>query len=612
MKEYKVMNNIMIPMKDDVKLAMDIYFPEGDSESYPVILERTPYGKREANDYDIDDPNGQASSRQKIASFYNKHGYVVIFQDCRGRYDSEGVFIKYFNEASDGQYTIQWIRKQPWCNGKVGVMGFSYTSHAAMALGCLLSEGIDCMFIDSGGFSNAYFSGIRQGGAFELKQLIWAFLQAQVSPAAIQDPIITESLKSEDIFAWMDRMPLKRGHSLLRNFPEYEDIAFSFWEKGTYGAYWKQLGINTSEYYDRFIDTPIFLISGWYDPYVKTILENYEAFSKRHQNPVYLMMGPWTHNNRAMTIAGEVDFSAEALIHTGYANSYQELKLAWFDKFLKGKDVLPEDGKKVKIFIMGGGSGKKNDNGTISHGGHWFSADSWPLPNTIFVPYYFHANGSLSDKKSTLSESFIEYIFDPRNPVPSVGGTITSGEPIMRGGAYDQKEGDRFFGSKKPYLPLEARDDIVVFQTSILDEDKVIAGPIKARLWISSDCKDTDFTIKLIDVYPISESYPQGFAMNITDGIMRVRYRNSFENPELMVPGEIYEVFVEAFSTANLFKKGHRIRIDVSSSNYPHFDVNHNTGDPEGKGQVMLKAKNRLYLDKEHASYVDLPIVNSL
>jgi hypothetical protein len=203
----------------------------------------------------------------------------------------------------------------------------------------------------------------------------------------------------------------------------------------------------------------------------------------------------------------------------------------------------------------------------------------------------------------------VSYDFDPERPVPSIGGTITSGEPVMRGGAYDQREGPRFFGSREPYMPLAARPDVLVFETEVLPADVEVTGPIAATLWISSDRPDTDFTIKLIDVYPPNEDYPEGFAMNVTDGILRVRYRKSWEKPEPLQPGAVAQVTVEAFPTANLFKRGHRIRLDISSSNFPHFDVNPNTGAPEGTGLTRQVARNTLYLDRDRPSHVVLPII---
>src|SRR5262249_27607500 len=203
----------------------------------------------------------------------------------------------------------------------------------------------------------------------------------------------------------------------------------------------------------------------------------------------------------------------------------------------------------------------------------------------------------------------VTYNYDPRDPVPTIGGNITSGRPIMVGGAFDQREGSEFFGSKPPYRPLSERSDVLVFQTPPLAEDVEVTGPIQVKLWVSSNCPDTDFTAKLIDVYPPNPDYPDGFAMNLVDGILRVRYRDSWEKPSFMTTGRVYAIMIDAFPTSNLFKRGHRIRIDVSSSNFPHFDVNPNTGEPEGKARSGRIATNRVYLDAAHSSHVILPII---
>lgn len=600
---------VMIPMRDSILLATDIYFPEDESYPRPVLIERTPYGRMNKTDYDLEFSQPDIFvPKADAAKFFLEAGFIVCFQDVRGRYDSEGEFDKYFNEGPDGEDSLKWIKKQPWCNGQIGLMGYSYTSHAAAAVGCLAPSELTALFLDSGGFSNAFLSGIRQGGVLELKQLLWAFNQAKVSPIAVNNPIIRDALASEDIFTWMTRFPLKEGHSMLRFIPEYEEIAFNYWKKEKYDEYWKQLGINTSEFYDQFADVPLFLMTGWYDPYVKSIVDNYAALVSKKETPTYLLIGPWTHKNRGLQISGDVDMGSESTIRFDGITSYQDLKRNWFEyAFANGKISFLKH--KVNIFIMGGGTGRKTQDGHLSHGGTWRFANEWPLPDVHAESYYFHKDGSMSMLAPREVNQSHEYIFDPKHPVPSIGGTITSGEPVMRGGAFNQVEGETFFGSQKPYLPLEARSDILVYQTQILENDVTICGDIYVKLWIASDCKDTDFTFKLIDVYPPNEDYPQGYAMNITDGIQRVRFRDSYENPELMNPGEIYTIRIDAFASANLFKKGHRIRVDISSSNFPHFDINHNTGDSDGVGQVLRKALNRVYIDANRPSQIVLPVL---
>ncbi|MGH8848368.1 MAG: CocE/NonD family hydrolase, partial [Polaromonas sp.] len=266
------------------------------------------------------------------------------------------------------------------------------------------------------------------------------------------------------------------------------------------------------------------------------------------------------------------------------------------------------DDPAVRYFRMGGGSGHRTASGRLDHGGCWRSASDWPLPGTEFRPYYLQADGTLQTQIQ-VKEAVLEFDFDPAHPVPTLGGSITSGEPLMTAGAYDQRTHDGIFGAQPPYLPLAARRDILVFETPALEDDMEVTGPIVIRLWISSSAPDTDFTAKLIDVHPPNADYPQGYAMNLTDGILRCRYRRSWENPELLAPGEIAEITIEPMPTSNLFKKGHRIRLDISSSNFPRFDVNPNTGEPEGRAQRRQAAINRVHVSAAQPSQLLLPIV---
>jgi putative CocE/NonD family hydrolase len=261
------------------------------------------------------------------------------------------------------------------------------------------------------------------------------------------------------------------------------------------------------------------------------------------------------------------------------------------------------------LFLMGGGSSRRNAAGRLDHGGQWIAAGDWPLPETRFEPYHLHPDGRLDPAPPPAGGAPIVYDFDPERPVPTIGGALTSGQPVFEGGAFDQREDSRFFGIRTPGLPLAARPDVLVFQTPPLDRDMAVIGPIIVRLWISSSAPDTDFTAKLIDVHPPTEDDPRGFAMNLTDGILRCRYRNSWERPELMLPGAVYEIAIEPFATCNLFKAGHRIRLDISSSNFPHFDVNPNTGEPEGRGTLKRIATNTVHADRARPSHIVLPIV---
>ncbi len=612
--ECLLTSDLKVPMRDGVKLATDVYRPGRGGKPapgrFPVILERTPYGKAIPSRSEISVANPSPPlSRAEVARFFVSQGYVVVYQDCRGRYGSGGEFVKYLSDGADGYDCCAWIVRQPWCDGKIGTMGLSYAAHTQGALGSAGAPGVAAMFIDSGGFANAYQGGIRQGGAFELKQVTWAWSAAQESPQVANDPLRLKAMKAIDLRAWFARMPWKKGHSPLSDAPEYEDYVYEQWRHGDFDAYWKQLGIYAEGFYDSYCDAPMVHMSSWYDPYPRTATTNYVGLSKRKKGPVRLILGPWTHGDRTLTYAGDVDFGPAATIDGNLAANFLDLRLRWFNAWLKGERNGVQAEPAVRLFVMGGGSGRRNPEGRLDHGGRWRAERDWPIPDTQLTAFYCHGDGGLTTEAPAANAPPLTYDFDPDHPVPSIGGTITSGKPVMVGGAFDQVEGPRFFGSRAPYLPLAARPDVLVFETAPLEEDLEVTGAITAHLLVASDRPDTDFTFKLIDVYPPSEDYPEGFAMNLTDGILRARYRHSWETPEMLKSGEIAEARVDAFPTSNLFKKGHRIRVDISSSNFPHFDVNPNTGDPEGGGLTRQVARNSLYVDAAHPSRIILPII---
>ena len=608
-------SDVMVSMRDGVRLATDVYRPVRAgrtlADPLPVILERTPYGKTVVSRSEVSVRDSIPRSRAEVARFFVSQGYVVIYQDCRGRYASEGEFVKYLSDGFDGYDTCAWIVRQPWCNGRIGTMGLSYAAHTQAALACTNAPGIAAMFLDSGGFANAYQDGIRQGGAFELKQVTWAYRAALESPAVLREPARLEALKAIDIKDAFAHMPWSPGHSPLAPAPEYESYVYAQWQHGAFDGFWKQLGIYAAGFYARFSDAPMMFMSAWYDPYPRSATDNYIALSKRKKGPVRLILGPWTHGDRSLTYAGDVDFGPAATLDGQLAADFLTLRLRWFDCWLKGKGNGVSAEPAVRVFVMGGGSGRRNAEGRMDHGGRWRAESDWPLPDLRHTAYYLHGDGRLAAEPPQSATDHLSYDFDPAHPVPSIGGTITSGEPVMRGGAYDQREDPRFFGSRAPYRPLAARPDVLVFKTPALAADLEVTGAIVAKLWISSNRPDTDFTIKLIDVYPPNEDYPEGFAMNLTDGILRLRYRQSWEKPALLQAGAVAVVTVEAFPTSNLFKRGHCIRLDLSSSNFPHFDVNPNTGAAEGTGGVRQVARNTVFLNKDRPSHVLLPIVPS-
>ena len=594
-------------MRDGCRLATDVYLPAREGR-FPVIMERTAYGKCEASRSEIDAGAARRLERAEVAGHFVRRGYAVVYQDCRGRYDSEGEFVKYLAEAADGEDTLAWLLDQPWCNGRVGTKGLSYGAHVQMALACQGPTGLAAMVVDSGGFSNAYQGGIRQGGAFELKQVTWAMRRAREACARADRQLAAQALDREDLKAWFSVMPWQPGRSPLRWAPDYEDYLFDQWSHGDFGDYWRQSGIYAAGRYDRVPDIPQVHMSSWYDAYVRTATENYAALSRMKRGPIQLIMGPWLHGDRNVTHAGDVEFGPAATFDGHIAENWREFRLRWFDRWMRGIDNGVDAEPRVRLFVMGGGSGRRNAEGRLEHGGRWMSCNDWPVPGTREVDYFLQPGQRLHTQPSSDGTSYV-YDFDPRNPVPTIGGSLTSGWPIFEGGAFDQREDARFFGARSDGLPLAARHDVLAFETDPLTQDTMVVGRIVARLFISSNRPDTDFTVKLIDVYPPSDDDPAGFAMNLTDGILRCRYRRSWERPEPMLDGEVYEIEVECFATANVFRAGHRIRLDVSSSNFPKFDVNPNTGEAPGTARRCVVATNTVHASRVRPSRLILPVV---
>ena len=597
----------MVAMRDGVRLATDIYLPAGDGP-FPTLLERTPYGRNAQTRRERTAADPRPMRRGEVAARFAGNGYAVVVQDCRGRFDSEGRFTKYLGEANDGADTMAWLLGQPWCNSRIGTYGLSYAAHTQTALASRRPRGLAAMFIECGGFANAYRGGIRHGGAFELKQATWAHRNAQRDGVDAEDGAAMHALAGEDIGAWFAALPWRRGHSPLSSVPEYEDYLFEQWERGSFDDYWRQPEFYAAGHYDAFDGIPVMLMCGWWDPYAQTTTDNYLGISRRANGSAHMVLGPWTHGERSVTHAGDVDFGPAAALDGTVASDYLQMRLSWFDRWLKPNAAGPAHEPTVRYFCMGGGSGLRTADGRLDHGGGWHEARDWPVPGTAFVPWYLQPDGSLGLSPAG-EDAVVGYEFDPSNPVPTIGGSVTSGEPLMVAGAYDQKTHEGVFGARTPHGPLAERDDVLVFRSPPLAQDLDVTGPVLIKLWISSDAPDTDFTAKLIDEHPPSADYPGGYAMNVTDGILRCRYRKSWEQPEMLAPGEVAEVTIEPMPTSNLFKAGHRIRLDISSSNFPRFDVNPNTGAPEGSAGPRRTARNSIHLSLAHRSQLLLPVL---
>lgn len=602
-----VLSDRMVPMRDGVHLATDIYLPAGPGP-FPVLLERTPYDKRGTNHGDLTAADLVPRPKPEIARWFAEAGYAYVLQDCRGRFGSEGVFTKYLSEAEDGADTLAWLLDQPWCDGRIGTLGLSYGAHVQNALACLNPPGLKAMFLDSGGFSSAYHGGARQGGAFELKQLTWARKHALQSPETAADPARRAALEQESIEQWIGRR-WRLGHSPLAAAPEYEAYVVEQWDNDRLTDFWKQRGIYALDSYADYADVPAVHMASWYDPYSQTAIDNFTALAPIKHGPIKLVLGPWTHGQRSVTYAGDADFGAEAVLDGHVGPDYFTLRRDWFDRHMLGREDAPEHlPAPVRIFVMGGGSGLRTADGRLDHGGRWRDEQAWPPARARDVAMFLHRDGSLRETPPAAGIEPLSYDFDPADPVPTIGGAIASGAPVMFAGGYDQRETETLFGARHPGRALADRADVLVFETEPLARDVEVTGNVVAHLHIASSAVDTDFTIKLVDVYPPNSDYPQGYALNLAHGILRARFRNSFEHPQPLEPGKVHALTVRAFPTSNLFRAGHRIRIEVSSSNFPHFDVNPNS-DWRVADAPPAVARNSIFVDRDHPSCVALPIV---
>ena len=585
----RVEHDLMIGMRDGMRMATDVYRPARNGVPvdgrFPVLLNRTPYDK---------------GSLAAQAETFAQHGYVVAVQDLRGRYASEGKFLKVQPaDAPDGYDTIEWLAKQPWSNGKIGMWGQSFAAHAQAGAAQLNPPSLRTLVINMGGMSNAWDHGVRYRGTYEMgRQLTWAWNQLL---ADAPSPAVKALLTQEKVEDWYNVQPMRRGLNPLSVVPEYEGWYLDFFEHADYDAFWKDPMVNWEEHYGQTSDIPMIHIGGWYDIFLAGTFGNYSGLRKLKTAPQRVLVGPWTHSGNIRPYAGDVSFGADAAI----ADFYGAFHLRWFDHFLKGELTGVENDALVRLFVMGTGDGHKDVDGRLFHGGYWRDSPSWPLPGTRLVPYYFHADGSLSTARPREPNASTTYSFDPRHPVPTIGGGSSA---RLKDGAYNQREDQRFPPSAAPFLPLRSRSDVVVFQTEPLTEDVTVIGPITVVLHASSSRTDTDFTAKLIDVYPSSLDWPAGFDMNLTDAIVRGRYRATRDHAVLLTPRRVYPFTIEPFPTANVFKKGHRIRVDISSSNFPRFDVNPNTGEPLGLNRRLVTADNTVHHSAVYPSHIVLPI----
>jgi putative CocE/NonD family hydrolase len=579
--EYQVIRekNIMVPMRDGTCLATDVFRPDAPG-SFPVLINRGPYGK-----------DGYVENPHHSVWFFPKHGYVVLSQDCRARFNSQGDYYNpLFQEALDGWDTVEWAARQPWSNGKVATTGQSYlgaTQYTLAASNPLPPHLVTMAPVSAS--SDFHQSWVyHTGGAMEwgwmvpyaifkgrntLERLGRADLLAQMDQYVLPPGNFAQPLADQ----WYRHLPLRDWISRLKEAAPY---FHEYFDEELDGPYWWR--INLLKHLEG-IKVPMFHVSSWYDIFLEGALNSFQAVrerggsdvARRHQK---LLVGPWAHirpyTEPTTGGCGDIDFGLAAAIEL------HDFLLRWFDYWLKNIDTGIVDEPPVLIFVMG-------DN-------RWRQEAEWPLARTQYTRYYLHGEGPANSRQGsgTLStvppgdEPADSYIYDPDDPVPTAGGNTL----IIPFGVADQG-------------PVEDRQDVLVYTSQPLERDLEITGPIKVYLFAASTATDTDFTAKLVDVRP------NGYAQNLQDGIVRARYRASAGQPSFIQPGQVYEYTIDLWATSHVLKPGHRIRVEISSSNFPRFDRNPNTGAPIGVDTRLEIARQTVHHSTEYPSHIVLPVI---
>jgi putative CocE/NonD family hydrolase len=567
----------MVPMRDGIQLYTRVYLPDSDiwgPGPYPIILQRTPYGI------------GMADSDQ-IWPREIELGYARVDQDTRGRYSSQGLDRLFYDDISDGHDTLDWIAAQNWCDGNIGVTGYSapgITTFLAAgehhpnlkAIAPLSSSGnlMNDLTFERGAFrGDALIWGVGQTAfglstvtdghrdllgltlsEFEAKRAsVMLLAQELVTYVEWHNPTLPNwpatYHQATESKQWM-HLPLYDFHDALSTLQPYMKEILSHPSQDEWRDHYKV--------YDT-VDVPTLLVTGWYDFFVRCQVDAFVALQER-DIPVKLIVGPGTH--------GDPPFGADGLY---------EYVMKWFDYWLKGIDNGIMDESPIHYYCL--------------EADEWRWADQWPPVKARYVNYYLHEGEVLSTDLPTGGEGPASYTYDPSNPVLTMGGANEPFGQALKAGSFDQTP-----------VVLD-RDDILSYTTRPLTEDVEITGPLTVVLSTSSDCTDTDFTAKLIDVYPTGE------LMLVADGIIRARYRDSMTTPELMEPTTVYKITFDIGHISHLFKSGHRIRVDISSSNFPKYDRNLNTGGVLYRETEWVVAENIIYHDADNPSYIMLPVV---
>jgi len=558
-----IQRNVPVTMRDGVVLRADIFRPAAEGK-FPVLLQRTPYNKSGGSD------EGYQGAQR---------GYVVIIQDTRGRYASGGDWTPFVNESRDGYDTVEWAAALPYSDGKVGMFGGSYVGATQMLTAITTPPHLAgiCPLVTA---SNYHENWTYQGGAFEQ----W-FNESWTSGLA-QDTLTRRAAANSNALLYASKLPLTSYPLFETGVPASPEGAgvlapyFLDWlAHPSYDAYWKRVSIE--ENYGK-ITVPVFNIGGWYDIFLGGTLRNYMGIrdhggSEAARKGQRLMIIPGGHAGMGRKI-GDVDLGAHAPFNE------TETMLDWYDYLFKGIHNHMASEKPVKIFVLG-----KND---------WREEADWPPPEAKTVHYYLESGGHANSLRGdgTLARTAAnhaasdKFIYDPENPAPTRGGNLCCDSEHLEPGARDQR-------------PVEAREDVLVYTTRPFEHAYDVTGPVSVELYASSSAVDTDFTAKLVDVAP------DGFAQNLEDSIVRARYRDSREHAELLNPGQVYKFTIDLFGVSDVFQPGHRLRVEISSSDFPRFDRNLNTGEDQAHGTHFVKAANTIYHDTAHPSALILSVI---
>jgi putative CocE/NonD family hydrolase len=610
--------DVRVSMRDGTALATDVFRPmdtdtrEPISEPVPALLDRTPYGRR--------------GRLERHGEYFASRGYVVAVQDCRGRGDSEGEFRPFVNDPEDGYDTVEWLADRSYVDGQVGTIGSSYGAWVQTGLAALDPPSLAAMFVNQG-IADGWEAGLRHHGALELRWLSWMLtVGGGLSQAVEADQELEQRFANVDVEAILER-GARTGQTPLRHLENYKDAFFELATAEQATGLFESPAVDFTAYYDDAADIPTVWSTGWYDSYTRAVCRNFSAMQQRSDSDQFLLVGPWTHGwDRYPQPAWSAPYAGDVAFGPAATREYQATRLAFFDRYLKELDRW--DREPVEFFLMGTDSAKRID-GRRHRGGEWRTAGEWPPSGADTRTYHAHPDGALRESRPPSAGGATTYEFNPSNPVPTIGGNCSSylsyeersksvleyplaerelADLTGRGG-FHQATDVETFGASPPYGPLEQRSDVVVFRTPPLSDPVRLAGSVEVVLFVATDGPDTDFTAKLIDEGPPDSAHPERFACNLTDSICRLRYRNHARGPRSVDQGAVYEIRLELYPTANVFRTGHRIRLDISSSNFPRYDVNPNTGGGYGTRDDRV-AENTLYHDRERPSWVELSVVD--